>query len=93
MSKKICFGRYIEYDYTQDHYIDVKRSYDHECSSYVGMVKPNGRSPQTLKLWFDDNDVEESCQRGIGTVIHEFLHALGETIFYSQIFLRGQYKL
>ena len=56
------------------------------CSSYVGMMG-NG---QDLRLWFSDDAGSYSCSGpGLakGTVIHEFLHALGKirVAYYLQI--------
>jgi len=69
--------RYDENYRSYDHYIDVQKS--DRCRSFVGMVRPQPQCNkcQPLKLWFDENNVEQSCMFGIGTVIHEFLHALG----------------
>ena len=70
--------RYDENYRSYDHYIDVQKS--DRCRSFVGMVRPQPQCNkcQPLKLWFDENNVEQSCMFGIGTVIHEFLHALGK---------------
>jgi len=74
--------RYYEISYSNpyDHYIDVKP--DDGCSSYVGKVsypscKECYNKNQPLRLYFKKGNPEQSCAYGIGTVIHEFLHALG----------------
>ena len=85
LRKLISISRRYDDNYrSYDHYIDVKKDTSGRgvCSSYVGMVTSKLDPPcykcQQLTLWFDENDVERSCARGIGTVIHEFLHALGK---------------
>merc|ERR1712227_998219 len=67
----------ISYSNPYDHYIDVKPS--DGCSSYVGKVTSCKEcyKNQPLKLYFKSGNPEQSCAYGIGTVIHEFLHALG----------------
>ena len=82
---KEYFYRYYEISYSNpyDHYIDVKP--DDGCSSYVGKVTYPGcrectNNNQPLRLYFKKGNPEQSCAYGIGTVIHEFLHALGEFI-------------
>ena len=89
--------RYTENIWSYDHYIDVKKDTSGRgvCSSYVGMVRSKLNPPcnkcQQLTLWFDENNVERSCAKGIGTVIHEFLHALGKLrTYFNQTYQKNK---